>query len=706
MTTKDVSVRDTELPKEKLKYPRSIFFIIGNEFCERFTFYGLRTILVIYLTRRLYYSDESGTVIYHGFILLAYFTPVLGAIIADSWLGKFRTILYLSIIYACGSFILSGGAFPNDIGTMKILSLIGLFIIGVGTGGIKPCVSAFGGDQFQEGQEKELQKFFSFFYLAINLGSAISTYITPILREDVHCFGEKTCFPLAFGVPALLMVVALILFICGKSLYEIRPPEGNIVLQVSKCICYAIKNKCKSSEKKKSHWLDYADDKYDKKLIADIKILFHVLVLYIPLPLFWALFDQQGSRWTLQATRLDGVVGGFHIKADQMQVLNSFLIIAFIPLFNYVVYPLLDKCRLLRKPLQKMTVGGILAALSFVLAGLIELQLESHMPIPPNVGQSEMTVINNSPCNININGTDLERIEAFQTGVQKGIELNELSTWNFIPSGCNVTTPYNFTFNSTSPIESMMITIQDSKLVVLKSEDTIHKSSTGDSKIRFFYNIDPLNEGNISIILEKDDIRYYMEPEVQSIGITKYRDIPPGRYKLFISFNETQEVEMQMSDGQFKSGGVYIVRIYSKTAEKRKVTGVYAMVQGNFLSILYQVPQYVLVTAGEILFSITGLEFSYSQSAKSMKSVLQAAWLLTVAFGNLIVLIVAKAKLSDNVSFEFFLFAILMGVDMLIFAILAYFYKYVDIKIGNSEQTGTPTGRTNDAYVEETDFNK
>ena len=88
--------------------------------------------------------------------------------------------------------------------------MIGLLVIAVGTGGIKPCVSAFGGDQFvRPQQDRQLEQFFSIFYFAINVGSLISTFLTPILREDVKCFGQQFCFPLAFGVPAILMIVAV-----------------------------------------------------------------------------------------------------------------------------------------------------------------------------------------------------------------------------------------------------------------------------------------------------------------------------------------------------------------------------------------------------------------------------------------------------------------------------------------------------------------
>lgn len=92
----------------------------------------------------------------------------------------------------------------------RTISLLGLLFIAIGTGGIKPCVSAFGGDQFVlPEQSLQLQRFFSFFYFSINAGSMISTFLTPALRNDVKCFGQNSCFPLAFGVPAILMIVSV-----------------------------------------------------------------------------------------------------------------------------------------------------------------------------------------------------------------------------------------------------------------------------------------------------------------------------------------------------------------------------------------------------------------------------------------------------------------------------------------------------------------
>ncbi|KFQ67353.1 Solute carrier family 15 member 1, partial [Phaethon lepturus] len=202
-------------------YPLSIFFIVINEFCERFSYYGMRAVLVLYFKYFLQWDDNLSTAIYHTFVALCYLTPILGALIADSWLGKFKTIVSLSIVYTIGQVIMSVSSIndltdhnqdgsPDNVSVHIALSMIGLILIALGTGGIKPCVAAFGGDQFEDDQEKQRTRFFSIFYLSINAGSLLSTIITPILRaQECGIHSKQRCYPLAFGVPAALMAVAL-----------------------------------------------------------------------------------------------------------------------------------------------------------------------------------------------------------------------------------------------------------------------------------------------------------------------------------------------------------------------------------------------------------------------------------------------------------------------------------------------------------------
>ena len=176
--------------------------------------------------------------------MTVYFSWFFGAFLAGGYLGKFNTIFYLSIVYACGSMIIAVGAIeelsdPEDKNPviMRVITLVGLVFIALGSGGIKPCVSSFGGDQFKlPEQAKQAIQFISIFYFTVHIGSLISTIVTPLLREDVHCFGRQDCFPLAFGAPGVLMIMSIIIFIIVKPLYRIFPASGNMTVKVIKCI--------------------------------------------------------------------------------------------------------------------------------------------------------------------------------------------------------------------------------------------------------------------------------------------------------------------------------------------------------------------------------------------------------------------------------------------------------------------------------------
>uniref|UniRef100_A0AAQ5XF51 Solute carrier family 15 member 1a n=1 Tax=Amphiprion ocellaris TaxID=80972 RepID=A0AAQ5XF51_AMPOC len=529
--------------KEVFGYPISIFFIVVNEFCERFSYYGMRAVLVLYFTYFLRWDDDLATSIYHTFVALCYLTPILGAIVADSWLGKFKTIIYLSIVYAIGQVAMAvsaihditdtdGDGIPNNMSFHVALSMVGLFLIALGTGGIKPCVAAFGGDQFSDHQDKQRRTFFSVFYLCINGGSLLSTIITPILRaQECGIKSKESCYSLAFGVPAALMVVALLVFIVGSGMYYKDEPQGNIMLDVCKCIGFAIKNRFRHRSTrypKRQHWMDWAEEKYDKLLIAQIKMVLKVLFLYIPLPMFWTLFDQKGSRWTLQATTMDGNFGALVIQPDQMQTVNPILILTLVPIMDIFIYPLIQKCGLNFTPLKRMTVGMFLAAIAFVCAALVQIEID----------------------------VSIKQCVYHLTTFHRFIFVNGMNT-------------------------------------------VVNVSTTSV----YFGLIEPLYYSNYSLIKN---------------------------------------------------------------------------IQPNSVSMALQIPQYFFITAGEVMFSVTGLEFSYSQAPSNMKAVLQAGWLLTVAIGNFIVLIVAElAKLSKQWT-EFVLFASLLVAVCFIFSIMAHFYTYMD----------------------------
>lgn len=661
----------------KGEYPMSVFFIIGNEFCERFSFYGMKTILILYLTLQLKIEANTSTAIYHTFTMLCYFTPLIGALIADSFLGKYKTILYISLIYCIGNVVMALTAIPP---AERYGPMIGLCLIAFGTGGIKPCVAAFGGDQFSQGQEKQIQGFFSVFYFAINSGSLLSTLVTPILRADVQCFGSD-CYVVAFGIPAILMLLSLTIFFAGRNQYKKNPPTGNLFAKVCGCIFYSLKQSLVQRHNKDqraySHWLNLALDKYDPVFVEEVKSLLRVLVMFLPLPLFWALFDQQGSRWTLQAELMNGSLGKLGIlKPDQMQAINPILIILMIPLFESVIYPLMDRWRIPNRPLQRMITGMIFATSAFIMAGFVQLHLNDTMNMKVPNDQSRLTLFNMAPCQISV---DSPYFTGDVLHLQSDIITRRISgnsTIKYSKScGSDEFVEFKFTLEM-GQAKRLFFYEKDSRIQVQMAIDKDDKPPKGLIAISFFS------------LIPKDDLEVlklkapstYAVINLTENAVTPFVDVDPALYNVY-GLNADDEWFDTNNTLRCSSSASYTVVAMPNYEQKKFYLRAYQGLVPNTVSMMLQIPQYILITTGEVMFSITGLSFAYSQAPSSMKSVLQASWLLTVAMGNLIVVVVAEAKLVKNQAIEFFLFAALMAVDVIIFSMMSMFYRYNDYAV-------------------------
>ncbi len=333
-------------PRKTNSMPNGIPYIIGNELAERFSFYGMKCILIIFMTQYLIndnnaldpMSDTEATKWYHLFTSAVYFTPIFGALLSDIFIGKFKTILLLSIIYCFGHLSLA-------INETRFGLIIGLSLISIGAGGIKPCVSAHVGDQFGKTNSILLTKVFSWFYLSINMGAFISTLLTPYL---LHNYGPW----LAFGIPGLLMFIATYIFWLGRHVFIHIPPKGLAFFKkiVSKESMYSISK---------------------------------LSIIYIFIAIFWSLFDQTGSTWVLQAENLNRHWLGINWYSSQIQSINPIMILFFAPLFSYYLYPKLNKITNLTD-LKKISMGLFLAVPSFIIIGFVEKWIE--LGYTPSIG--------------------------------------------------------------------------------------------------------------------------------------------------------------------------------------------------------------------------------------------------------------------------------------------------------------------------------
>ena len=325
-------------PRKSKKMPLGIPYIIGNELAERFSFYGMKCILMVFMTKYLIdhngnyntFSNEEATYWYHLFTSAVYYTPIIGALISDVFLGKYKTILILSIVYCLGHLTLA-------IDETAWGLAIGLSLISIGAGGIKPCVSAHVGDQFGKTNSHLLEKVFSWFYLSINLGAFISTMLTPFLLKY---YGSH----IAFGIPGLLMFIATILFWMGRKTFIHIQPGGYKFLK----------------------------EVFSKEGLTAIGKL---CIIYIFIAPFWSLFDQTGSTWVIQAQHLDRNWLGIEWLPSQIQAINPIMILIFAPTFTYLIYPKVNKYINLT-PLKKINIGLFITVPSFLIIGYLQTQID------------------------------------------------------------------------------------------------------------------------------------------------------------------------------------------------------------------------------------------------------------------------------------------------------------------------------------------
>jgi proton-dependent oligopeptide transporter, POT family len=337
------------------RYPPQIAYIVGNEGCERFSFYGMRSILTVYMAGWLALPEHEAEASYHLFVMACYLTPLVGGWLADRYWGRYRVILWLSLGYVAGHAVIA--AFESRWGLFA-----GLALIAAGSGGIKPCVSAYVGDQFRPEQKKLLERVYGLFYWMVNLGSVTATLAIPAL---LAWKGPR----LAFAVPGVLMAVALLVFLAGRRLYVDVPPTGPNPHAFTRVLGSALRRRGEG------RGLDAALADHPAEAVEGARALLRIGGVFAAVTAFWALFDQHGSSWVLQAKRMDLVVWGHAMQASQLSALNPLMVLVLIPLFQRGLFPALERAGLAMPPLRRMTLGMFVGVLSFAAAAAIEVAL-------------------------------------------------------------------------------------------------------------------------------------------------------------------------------------------------------------------------------------------------------------------------------------------------------------------------------------------
>lgn len=326
-------------------FPAAAPYIVATETAERFSFYGMKAILSTFLITQFFnpannpalasQAEAHSNSVTHLFVALVYLLSIVGGILADYVWGRYKTILITSVIYCIGHAMLA------MFDTNYNLFFVGLVLIALGAGGVKPNVSVMVGDQFENESDSNIARLYDIFYFGINIGAFFSMLITPMLKNS------KYGAPLAFGVPGLLMLLALFIFYTGRKQYKMKPAAKSFT------------------------------GAGGESLKAQLMKVWKVLLVFCFIPIFWALYDQNGSEWVIQAGKMDLHFMGVDWLQEQIQVVNALLILVLIPLFSFVVYPYMEKLGIRVTALRKIGWGLLLTTVTFCLVAWIQMQIDA-----------------------------------------------------------------------------------------------------------------------------------------------------------------------------------------------------------------------------------------------------------------------------------------------------------------------------------------
>lgn len=406
---------------------RACPFIIGNEFCERLVYYGMSSNLVLYFKHRLNQSSATATRNNLNWSGTCYITPLIGAFVADAYLGRYWTIASFSTIYVAGMTLLTMSAtvhglrpecyskdhcHPTD--GQTAVTFVALYLIALGTGGIKPCVSSYGADQFDDADETEKKhksSFFNWFYLSINVGALIAGSVLVWIQDNVS-------WGWGFGIPAIAMAIAVVSFFSGTKLFRYQKPGGSPLTRICQVLVASfrkqkvevpadksllhetadaesnIKGSRKLDHTKEFSFLDKAaveTGKDDIKgtgdpwnlctvtQVEELKAIIRLLPIWATGIIFSAVYSQMGNLFVLQGETMDKFVGNstFEIPSASLSIFDTLSVIFWVPVYDRIIVPVARKFTGHKNgltQLQRMGIGLFISIFAMVSAAILELK--------------------------------------------------------------------------------------------------------------------------------------------------------------------------------------------------------------------------------------------------------------------------------------------------------------------------------------------
>lgn len=630
--TPDPSSSAAAQPEISNDFPAGIPFIVGNEGAERFSYYGMRAILYTYLAAlyvefatditKLQADDAKAkaTAVAHLFMAAVYAFPMAGAILADRLLGKFPVILFVSMIYCAGHAVLAvAGRFAamENYSAAEIGMYIGLGLIAVGSGGIKPCVSANVGDQFSQKNSHLVQKVFQIFYFIINFGSFFSTILTPILYKR---FGAEV----AFGIPGIFMGLATIVFFLGRKRFVRVPPRpggavGLLDFTVAILLFSPVIALILAVFVQGDHYKPPAKEDMTAMQFYGVYLRTYVTHLAVS---SWYYFAIAGGA-------VVGALGLFQVR-QKLAKDDGFLAVLF--------YSIKHRARrkkgegffdVAREDMGDDAAEGPPAVLRIVVVFSMVMffwaLFDQHASTWVQQAK-EMHRVLVVPMWIGRFAVLATLASALYGGIWLFLWVSNKRVPKLVPSVL-------FGALAVAGVAAGVLDLLGGQKTTLELEPS---------------QIQALNPLMVMIIIPSLNVLVYRPMEKRG------KKIPPL---------------VRMSVGMFLAAIAFgLAALLQARVEA-------AAANGQTVHVLYQIGQYIVMTTSEVLISVTGLEFAYTQAPRRMKSTIMGFWLLGVTFGNVLVAFLSPMQKIMTLSTFFWVFTGLMLVAAMLFTLLASFYK-------------------------------
>ncbi|KAF9614125.1 hypothetical protein IFM89_015387 [Coptis chinensis] len=345
-------------------------YLIGTEFIERFAMSGMSGNLITYLTNVLHEPTATAAKNLNVFNGVTTLLPLLGAFIADAYLGRFKTILVSLLIYLMGLVMLTLSVSKVPLEIQHVPFFFSLYLVAFGHGGQKPCLQTFGADQFNENtmeEKKAKSAFFNWWYFGICIGASAGMLIVFYVQENVG-------WEAGFAIPAIAMAMALVIYLLGERSYRQNIPSGSPLTQIMQVFVAAtstIKDDIDASSVTKNNWRLSTVTQ-----VEEVKLLLRLIPIWLSCLMYAVVFAQGGTFFVKQGSTMDTSLGNkFHISPASLQVFIGLTVLIFLPIYDKLFIPTARSFTGYRSGitmLQRIGFGMLLATTSMVVAALVE----------------------------------------------------------------------------------------------------------------------------------------------------------------------------------------------------------------------------------------------------------------------------------------------------------------------------------------------